>query len=269
MIESYGGNLMKKNLTDLSEADLLKKLQQHYLKVNKFRGPSIRPTFTNVQFISTKDGKIFLVGSKNYFCADYTYGKDEAHNQVGSTPHVASSSWTFAVMLENGHLTDQAFEITANAYETHITDYSASFHTGKTIKLNDRLMSEVPASTSIDIMKHQGDEHSSIGLKCHDFNNIADRRKILNVLTSKTKKSKPYSIAMKTSSSPVEWYSDIKAPDEMIEICADLISPAQKDIEAAQDYRHHLNTQKNSASKQNLFTKTWTILRSKFTYLNK
>lgn len=241
---------MPQNLTSLSKKELQKKLNKHYIKVNKYRGPSIIPTFDNVHFVETKEGNKFLVGTTHFFDANYVYGKDEPHNKEESTPHVSSGSRTFAVMIEHNRLTDIAFEINANAYETHITDFNPSMY-AENIRINGRLMSQIPAKTSISIIQHEENRHSSFGIEINSFDNVADRRKILDTLNTKAKKGEFYKYyEMNTSSPHTEWYSVARTPSKMIDICSDLISQTEPDSRAAQDYRHHVNTKKISAQRQ-------------------
>ena len=259
---------MQHVLTSLSEKDLQKKLNEHYMKINKYRGPHIIPTFDDIHFIDTKDGKKFLVGAIHGFDSDYVCRKDEAYNEEGSTPHVSSNSLTFAVMIENNCLSDVAFEINAYAYETYIADYTPSMRTN-CVKINGRLKSQFPAMTYISIIHHQGSEHFSCGIEGYGFHNIADRRKILDVLNTRAKKNKPYEFfEMSPPSHPAEWSSVVQAPNKMIDICADLIYPTKQDIEAAQDYRHHVNTQKISAQRQAINEIGGSTSKSRF-YLTK
>ena len=266
---------MRENLTDLSERHLLNKIQAHYTQINKYRGPHITPTFDEVGFLKAPDGKKFLVGITHYFNNSYSYGKEEGYKD-GSTPHLTSFSWTFAVLLDKGKLTNIAFEINAHSSEEHISDYSPSLG-AKTIKEAGRLKWQIPAKSSVSIIYHQDKEHPFNSFQSPKFYNVADRRKIIDLLTENAPKHK--------NDKPQEeqpWHDTIISHDDMIKTCKDLISPTKKDIEAAQDYRHHLNTLKISAQRQAIneiggssnkprhpLTKAWLNLRSQWIARNR
>lgn len=254
---------MSQNLANLSQKDLLNKLQKHYTQINKYRGSIIQPVFDEVGFIKNSEGNEFLVGTATYF-------------KVDNTSSASCSSWTFAVLLENEKLTNVAFEIGALSSEEYISDYRPSVET-KTIKIANALKSQIPAKSYISIIHHQNKEHPFVSFQCHKFYNVADRRKIIKLLIENTPKhqnDKSQKTHHRHCSTPV--------PEDMLKICKDFISPNKKDIEAAQAYRHHLRSRKFSAQRQaineiggssskprNPLIKSWLNLRSKWIVRNK
>lgn len=254
---------MRQNLADLSEKDLLNKLQDHYTQINKYRGAYIQPVFDEVGFIKSSEGNDFLVGTTTNF-------------KVDNTSSASCSSWTFAVLLENEKLTNIAFEIEAFSSEEHITDYRPSIE-AKTIKTANSLKSQIPAKSDIRITHHQNKEHPFVSFQCPKFYNVADRRKIIELLIKNT----PERQNNKSQKARYR-HCDTLMPEDMIKICNDFIFPTKKDIEAAQAYRHYLRFRKISAQRQAIneiggsspkprhpLIKSWLNLRSKWIVRNK
>ncbi|MBO6282049.1 MAG: hypothetical protein J6N49_05925 [Alphaproteobacteria bacterium] len=243
---------MPRILKSLSEDQLKRKLFIDYRQKMAERN-LLHPAFDNVYFVRDDQNREFLVGCCNDFNANRTYGRDEAHFQHGSSPHMACSSYTYAVLVNDEKTTDEYFEIEAYSYEAHTKDLAIGYDK---VETPDGLRALVPAKTEITAAHVRDGKRTFIGTEINRFHNVADRHEILELLNSRKLKN-----ALLYRNDELGWKdytadNDKSVLKELENICKDFIVSTSKDGEntkdydAAQEYQRALRVRKFSTQRK-------------------